>query len=163
MEMNPEYPDADRPTVFEEGIEFEDFIADLFSDELGIALSSYKSKHYQISKGENKQGIEVKLDNRILETKKVSIEVAEKSSAASSHWIPSGIFRRDNTWLYVQGNPDIVFVFGKNILRLVYEKSYKEKVWEPKPTIKTFLMPIEEAKRIALKIIYPKKKNELLI
>ena len=60
--------------------------------------------------------------------------------------------RDDNAWLYVQGNEDIVFVFGKETLRLVYAKRYSCKVWEPKPTIKTFLMPLSEARRLALKV-----------
>lgn len=148
----PQYPDADRPTVFEEGLEFQDFVADLLLTELGIALTSYSSQRYQWLKGENRQGIEIKLDRRILETGNVSIEVAEKSRADMPNWTPSGIMREDSAWLYVQGNPKIVFVFGKTILQLSYKKQYWTKTWQPKPTIQTFLMPISEARRIALKV-----------
>jgi len=146
------YPNADRSTVFEEGLEFQDFIVNLLMSELGIALSNYSSKYYQQNFGENRQGIEIKLDTRILDTGNVSIEVAEKSKAAIKNWTPSGIMRQDNSWLYIQGNFKIVFIFGKLILQKVYKQKYINKVWQPKDTIKTFLMPVEEAEKYALKV-----------
>ena len=151
----PRYPDADRTTVFEEGLEFQDFVADLLLAELGIALTSYSSARYQWLRGENRQGIEIKLDKRIPETGNVSIEVAEKSRADVANWTPSGIMREDNAWLYVQGCPAIVLVFGKATLRLVYEKRYRGRTWQPKPTIRTFLLPLVEAERLALKVFRP--------
>lgn len=120
--------------------------------ELGISLTSYCSAKFQWMYGENRQGIEIKLDKRILETGNVSFEVAEKSAASVPVWTDSGIMRRDNAWLYVQGNKSIVLIFGKAILQLVYAKGYVDKVWQPKPTIKTFLMTLSEARRIALKV-----------
>ena len=152
MDTKPEYPDADRSTVFEEGLQFQDFVADLLLTELGIALTSYSSRKYQWLKGENRQGIEIKLDTRILDTGNVSIEVAEKSRADVPIWTPSGIMRDDNAWLYVQGNKSIVFVFGKATLQLIYKSRFTDKVWTPKPTIKTFLMQMELARRYALKV-----------
>lgn len=148
----PSYPDGDRPSLFDEGLEFQDFVADLLLAELGIALTSYCSARYQWLKGENRQGVEIKLDRRILETGKLSVEVAEKSRADMPDWTPSGIMRDDNAWLYIQGNTSIVFIFGKATMRLVYEKRYRQRVWEPKKTIRTFLMPLEEAERLALKV-----------
>jgi len=155
METKPKYPDADRPTCFDEGLEFQDFISDLLLTELGFALTSYCSRQYQWLHGENRQGVEIKLDRRILETGNVSIEVAEKSAAHINGWTDSGIMRKDNAWLYVQGNKEIVFIFGKVILQLQYRAKYLDKVREPKPTIRTFLMPIAEARRIALKVFTP--------
>jgi hypothetical protein len=150
--LRPVYPDADTETTFEEGIEFQDFVADLLMAELGISVTSYTSRKWQQTFGENRQGIEIKRDNRILETGNVSIEVAEKSRADRRSWTPSGIMRDDNTWLYIQGNPKIVFVFGKTILRLMYEKKYKHFCREPKKTIRTFLLPIDRAMECALKV-----------
>jgi len=152
MGTKPGYPDGKRSTLFEEGLEFQDFIGDLLLSVLGIPLTSYCSKEWQYNRGENRQGIEIKLDRRILETKNVSIEVAEKSKATMPDWTPSGIFRDDNSWLYVQGNREIVFVIGKSILRLMHDKEYIDKVRENTPTVKAFLMPISEARRIALKV-----------
>lgn len=149
----PTYPDADRPTVFEEALEFQDFVTDLLLKELGLVISNYSSKYWQYNFGENRQGIEIKLDKRILETNNVSIEVAEKSRADIQQWTPSGIMREDNTWLYVQGNYEIVFIFGKSFIRQLYLAKYADKVWEPKKTIRTFLLPIQVANKYALKVL----------
>jgi len=151
-DMKPEYPDADRPTVFDEGVAFQDMVAKIFEQELHIPIDYYETEWEQKNIGESRQGIEVKLDTRILDTKNVSIEVAEKSKGSNPTWIPSGILRKDNTWLYVQGNPSIILVFGKTILKRVYDKQYKDRVWTPKPTIKTFLMPLGRAEQISLKV-----------
>jgi len=150
--MNGAYPDAKDDKTLQDGLEFQDFIADLFMKEIGISITSYSSRKWQFSSGENRQGIEIKMDRRMTDTGNVSIEVAEKSRADMPNWTPSGIMRQDNTWLYVQGNYKTVIVFGKATLKLFYEKYYKDKVWEPNKTIKTFLMPIAEARRIALKV-----------
>lgn len=159
--FRPVYPDADRETVFEEALEFQDFIADLLLKEMGIAISNYSSRKYQYNLGENRQGIEIKLDKRILDTENpsVSIEVAEKSRASIENWTPSGIMRNDNSWLYIQGNYDIVFIFGKSFLRNIYKAQYLDKVWTPKKTIKTFRMPLEQAEKYALKVIRLKKED----
>lgn len=155
METKPEYPDGDRPTLYEEGLEFQDFVADLLMRELGFPLTSYSSKKYQWNHGENRQGVEIKLDNRCAgptATTNISFEVAEKRDKDVERWTLSGILRQDNTWLYVQGNYHRVYVFGKEILRLMYLKTYQAKVREVRPTLKAFLMPVTEAERIALKI-----------
>jgi hypothetical protein len=155
MDTKPKYPDGDRPGLLEEGLEFQDFVADLLLKELGFPLTSFCSKKYQWKHGENRQGVEIKLDRRMAGDKatgNISIEVAEKSRADMPNWTPSGIMREDNTWLYVQGNYHRVMVFGKEILRLVYQKQYLDKVIPVKPTLKAFRMPIQEAERIALKI-----------
>lgn len=149
METRPVYPDGKRETLFEEGIEFQRFVSDLFLKEFGFAIRYYVKCEDQYTKGESREGIEVKFDQRILETGNVSIEVAEKTKADRKIWTPSGILRRDNTWLYVQGNYDIVFLFKKATLVELYEVKYKSKVWEPTPTIRTFLLPLPEAKKYA--------------
>lgn len=151
MKYNALYPDGDRPSLFEEALEFQDFVVNIFLKELGIAISNYSSKYYQHNYGENRQGIEIKYDKRILETGNVSIEVAEKSNASIENWTNSGIMREDNTWLYVQGNYNIIFIFSKSFLQKLYKVKYKNKVWQPKKTIKTFLMPLEEAYKYSIK------------
>lgn len=150
--MHANYPDADRQTVFQEGLEFQDFVANLLLKEMGIVISNYSSKYYQQAYGENAQGFEIKLDRQILETGHVSIEVAEKSKAINKSFVPSGIMREDNSWLYIQGNKKIIFIFGKKSLQQLYQAKYKDKVWQPKSTIKTFRLPIAEARKYALKV-----------
>jgi hypothetical protein len=150
MATKPSYPDSPDPNSFESGLEFQDFVAELLLKETGIPLMNYSSRKYQFNIGENRQGIEIKLDRNMGEN--VSIEVAEKSRASRTVWTNSGIFRSDNSWLYIQGNYKKVIVFGVTTLRLAYTRHFHDKVWTPRPTIKTFLMPMSYAEMIALKI-----------
>ena len=147
------YPDGDRKTLFEEALKYQDFVVDILLKELGLVVSNYSSKYYQYKFGESRQGVEIKMDLRMTETKNVSIEVAEKSRADIENWTPSGIMRKDNTWLYVQGNYEKIFIFGKVILQGIYRYRYADKVRTPKPTIQTFLLPFEQANKYALKVI----------
>ena len=147
----PLYPDSKDPKSYQSGLEFQDFVVDLLREQLGIVITNYQSQRFQFGVGENKQGIEIKLDRDILGTNNVSIEIAEKARAANLNYVPSGIYRNDNSWLYVQGNWDIVFIFTKNILRLLH-KSNRYKV-DALPTLKRFLLSINEAKKYAAKVI----------
>ena len=96
----------------EKGLQFQDFITDILIKELGISLSTYSSQKYQNLKGENKQGFEIKFDDKYKDTGNVYIEVAEKSNPLNENFISSGIYRNDNTWLYLIKNITI-----ENILK----------------------------------------------
>jgi len=150
--MATRYPDAKRSTTFQEGLEYQDFIADVLRREIGIVITNYSSKKYQFNVGENRQGIEIKLDNRILETGNVSIEVGEKSKKELVDYTPSGILRNDNSWLYIQGNYKIAFIFSVKMLRLLYNSG--KYAIDELPTIRRFLMKIEDAKKYAAKVLY---------
>ena len=113
--------------MLQKGLEYQDFVTDVLINELGIALSSYGSTKYQYTKGENKQGFEIKFDDKYKDTGNIYIEIAEKSNAVNLNFVNSGIFRNDNTWLYLIGNYNEIFIFSKNHLKLMYEsKKYKE-------------------------------------
>ena len=147
----PTYPDCKDPKSYQSGLEFQDFVVDLLREQLGIVITNYQSQRFQFGVGENKQGIEIKLDRDLLRTKNVSIETAEKAKAGNPYYVPSGIYRNDNSWLYIQGNWDIVFIFSKNILRLLH-KSGRYKI-NTLPTLKSYLLPINKAKKYAAKVI----------
>ena len=136
--------------MLKKGLEYQDFVIDKLIDSLGIVISNYSSKKYQYSIGENKQGIEIKFDDRYKETGNLYIEVAEKTNAKNENYIDSGIYRDDNSWLYVIGNYQKIFIFGKNILKLQYEKGNYKKVQTP--TSKGFLLNAK-GQRTALKIV----------
>lgn len=155
----PLYPNGKRTTLFEEALEFQDFVVDLLLKEIGLAVTNYSSRYYQLNYGENKQGIEIKLDRRMTETGNVSIEVAEKSNINVVTWTNSGIMRNDNSWLYVQGNYELVFIFDKKLLLRLYHGRYKNKVIEL-PTIRKFHLPIKEARIYALKEMACKNETE---
>jgi len=148
---DPVYPDCKDPNPYQSGLEFQDFVVDLLREQLGIVITNYQSQRFQFGVGENKQGIEIKLDRDILRTNNVSIEIAEKARASNPYYVPSGIYRNDNSWLYIQGNWDIVFIFSKNILRLL-RQSRRYKI-DTLPTLKRFLLPIDNARKYAAKVL----------
>jgi len=157
--MGINYPDSKDKDSFESGLQFQDFVAELFHDKLGVTIANYQSRGYQFGKGENKQGIEIKLDRDILETNNVSIEIAEKSRADLPQFTPSGIYRPDNSWLYVQGNYKIVFIFAKSTLLLLHQSGlYPDK---EKPTVRKFHLPVVDAKRYAAVVIENNTKLNL--
>lgn len=144
------YPDCKDKQSFETGMEFQDFVVDALA-KYGIILQNYMSKKYQYTIGENVQGFEIKYDSRCTDTGRLSIEIAEKSRADIPSYTKSGIYRDDNTWLYIQGNYRILFVFPKNYLRRLHGcGKYQE---ASMPTIKKFYLPFDDAFKYAAKVI----------
>lgn len=147
--------------TLEIGHEFQDFVVEKLINELGISISIFQSKKYQFTKGESLQGVEIKYDARSTgdctykeckATNNVAIEVAEKSNKNNFNWIRSGIYRLDNSWLYIVGNYQNIWVFGKKHLVLMHQ-SGKYKEIQTLPTLKTMLLPIEYADKYCLKKI----------
>jgi hypothetical protein len=135
------------------GQEFQDFIVEQCITQLGVSISLFLSKKYQYQKGESLQGVEIKYDARSTgdstygecrATGNVAIEIAEKGNAGNLLWVPSGIYRRDNSWLYIIGNYHQAWVFGKNTLQLLH-KSGKLPERATLPTIKNMMLTISEA------------------
>lgn len=151
-----QYKDAKHANNLERGSEFQDFVQDMIALHLGINLQFYTSKRYQYDVGESRQGWEIKLDALCTDTKRLSIETAEKVRASDNVWTPSGIYRTDNTWMYVQGNYDILFLFPKAFLKQLHvvkdghEWRYQRK---EEPTIQAFYLPIEDAMRYAARVL----------
>lgn len=152
FQLDPVYPDAKSRTSFQDGLEFQDFVCNVLAKQ-GLILQNLSSKKWQYTVGENLQGFEIKQDNRCTETGRLSIEVAEKrANIEDLRWTPSGIMRDDNSWLYIQGNREILFLFAKSWLRRYYEKRQPE-VTEKYGTVTTFYLPFEIAKICAVKVL----------
>lgn len=133
----------------QKGLEFQDFIATILVKEMGISLSSFSSKKYQFKIGENMQGIEIKFDDKFKNTGNIYIEVKEKSNPANLNYVNSGIYRVDNTWLYIIGNYECVYIFGKQHLKLMHtSRKYREVTT---PTSVGFLLPSDDADKYCLK------------
>lgn len=152
--MNTLYQgNSDHENSLEVGHEFQDFITERLAKEFGIAITIFQSKKYQFQKGESLQGVEIKYDARstgdcsykqYAATGNVAIEIAEKSQPGIKDFTPSGIYRRDNSWIYVVGNFDCAWIFMKKHLVLMH-KSGKYKTLTTKPTLKSMLLPIHDA------------------
>jgi len=154
--MNPNYSEnnSGHKDSFEVGNEFQDFVCIELAKQ-GIILQNINSKKFQFNVGENLQGFEIKYDARCTgdrgttATNQLSIETAEKTKAENAKFIPSGIYRNDNSWLYIQGNFKTFWIFSKKLLILLHRSGrYKE---HELPTIKKFYLPLEDADRFCAK------------
>ena len=132
----------------EQGLEYQDFVADVLY-EIGLPIFNYNSKKYQIAKGENKLGIEIKFDNMFSNTGNFWIEVQEKSNPNNTHYVDSGIFRHDNTWLYVIGNYEVIYIFAKKHLQEFSRKSII--IENSTKTSRGFLLNKTDADRLSIK------------
>ena len=143
-----------REEKTEEAKKFQDFVCEYFSRHLFIPLTQFSSRHYQYKTGETMQGVEIKHDMRLADTGNVYIEIAEKSHPLVANYSDSGIYRNDNTWIYLIGNYNIMYLFIKKQLRTIHERKIYSYLPNPTPTSKGFLLSRELAdKYCAHKII----------
>lgn len=150
--MTPYYKEK-----LEQGTRYQDFISLVLINELGIALSCFNSREYQYKLGENRQGIEIKYDDMFKSTGNIYIEVAEKSNPNNEVYVISGVMRVDNSWLYLIGDYETVFIFGKSTLRKLYKTGRFKEV--KNLTSKGFLLNKKQAIHYAEKIIYLENKE----
>ncbi len=153
---DPIYRDAKSPTSYQDGMEFQDFVCERLARH-HVILQNIASRKFQFEVGENLQGFEIKLDRRCLDTGRLSVEVAEKTAADNPVWVPSGIMRDDNSWLYIQGNYQIIFIFAKKLLR-DYLRKKNPKIDESRGTVRKFYMELPVARHLAARVI---EGNEL--
>jgi hypothetical protein len=153
MDNENEYPDAPQGRrTLKEGKKYEEFVRKLINP-WGITMWHHEDKLLQWKVGENRQGCEIKLDNRCTDTGRLSIEIAEKT-LRTKEWVASGIMRQDNSWLYIQGNYQIVFVFSKSWLIRYYEqKVTPADTEEHNGTVRKFYLPLQVAKMCAALVL----------
>lgn len=137
---------------YEQGAQYQDFIADVLASQCGISLNAYSSKKYQFERGESASGIEVKFDDRMRETGNVYIEIAEKSHPEIDDYTPSGVCRNDGSWLYLIGDYEKALLMSKNQLRMMVEKDdvslSKLRIRKVQtPTSIGYLFPVEYCKK----------------
>lgn len=141
---------AYRARMVEKAIEYEDYVFDLLRQN-GLTATRYVSKKWQWKVGECSAGIEVKFDDRLEETGNIYIEIAEKAYPEEArHYCPSGIYRNDNSWLYIIGNYEEVYVFAKNTLQLLHS-THRYKDVET-PTSRAFLLNREQSQLYAARV-----------
>jgi len=145
------YPHSKNGRSFEQGMEFQDWVVEQFNKR-GFYVQLYASKQYQFDRGESVQMVEIKLDNRFLETGRLSIEVGERT-AVGKPWVQSGIYRRDNTIFYAQGNWSRIYLFDRKVLQRYHEHEcggrYEESPREA-PTVRKFYMPLSAANELSI-------------
>ena len=144
--------------MLEKGLKYQDFVTELFYEN-GIPLITFQSKSSQTT-GENKAGIEIKFDDMLEKTGNLYIETKEKTNPKNPNYIPSGIYRDDNTWLYAIGNYTVVYVFSKKRLKKAHASNAYRQVESGTKTSIGFLIPENVAVKSADKILRPKKHIE---
>lgn len=123
-----------------QGLEFQDSVVDWLWNE-GLVIASYSSKAYQHHKGENRLGCEIKRDGKFRETGNLYIETEEKSHPDRPYYVPSGIHRDDNSWLFAIGDERTLWIFSHTMLRGLAGRFRQV----TKPTSKGYLLPISVA------------------
>lgn len=156
--MNENYKSY-RKTKIESGQLYQDFIVDICWQTIGLAIVQYSSREYQINVGESRTGVEIKHDEKYSKTGNLFIEVAEKAEPRDGPYSPSGIFRKDNSWLYIIGDYDMIFIFQKQLLRLL-SKRYKI-IESLTKTSLGYLLPKADAFNYADPILTPNSSTKI--
>lgn len=134
----------------EDALKYQDFVKhELYKR--GIPIVFNDSRHYQYTEGENILGIEIKNDKRFRDTGNLYIETAEKTNASNESFVPSGICREDNSWLYLIGDYQTIYIFGINTLNWMHRKNKYER--RETETSQGFLLPLATAEICAVRII----------
>ncbi len=134
-----------------DGLEYQDFVAEILYS-FGLPLFNYASKKYQFEHGENKLGVEIKYDKKFKDTGNLWIEIEEKSDPQNKHYFPSGIYRNDNTWLYVIGNYEVFFIFCKKRLKQLSKRGHYKILENNMKTSQGFLLSRKDAEYFSSKI-----------
>ncbi len=98
------------------GQAYEEFIVNNWLAFFPYPLNMHNGKYEQL-KGENTEGVEIKLDQICKRTKRLYIEIEEKSNADNERMIQSGIQRNDNTVLFLIGDYEDAYIFDVLVLR----------------------------------------------
>ena len=131
------------------GQSFQEYVKEKLFEYLKWSITYYETEEGQYTKGESEQGIEVKKDQKFRGTGNLFIETYEKRHADNEQWIPSGINRKDNSFLYLIGDKETLYLFCKKQLKGLQHRYIHKRTG----TSKGFLLPIAEAKIWAIKRI----------
>jgi hypothetical protein len=149
-ESREKYRNGEYEKQLEVGLQFQD-VATTALYQRGIVVVGYASRRFQNEKGENMLGAEIKRDGNFRETGNLYIELAEKSHPDNDEYIPSGIMRDDNSWLFVIGDERTLYIFATEYLKKLYDKRGWRKV--QKPTSRGCLMPLIDADNYCIRKI----------
>jgi hypothetical protein len=139
---------------------FEVYIEKILEQKYNIPLGLYYSKEDQYNQGENELGIEIKRDICSWETGNLYIEYEERLNPKGK-WVPSGIFKKDNTHYFLIGDIGRYYIIRKKDLLELYEiitknhgKPYNgiELKEARRGTSLGFIIPLETADKISISL-----------
>ena len=149
METTPNY--SDENTGYEKGVAYEQWVRTQWPRVYPQrSLTLFKGKQEQL-KGETHEGVEIKLDQLIGTYGRIYIEQKEKARVENAEYVDSGIYREDNTTIYLVGDYSRWFLFSKRYLRWL-DKLDPPFLYRPRPTGTSigFCIPIKNAKTLCL-------------
>jgi len=153
--------EAYRTNKIESGLLYQDFVVDCCWTLLGLAIVQYASRTYQYNVGETRTGAEIKHDEKFASTGNLWIEVGEKARPREGDYFPSGIRRGDNSWLYIIGDYNTVFLFPVTLLRTLQESGRYRIMENNTKTSTGFLLPAGDARRYAAAVLYPHAEEKV--
>lgn len=139
----------------EGGVLFQDFVVEQAFRGMGLVIQQYASRTYQCGVGESLTGVEIKYDQAFRRTKNFWIEVSEKANQRTGEFVESGVKRKDNTWLWAMGDYETIFFLSKTFLANLADHPKYEIVENNAKTGQGYLLPVVNAEKYALKILYP--------
>lgn len=145
---------SDNNTGFSKGMDYQEWVRQQYPLVYPKRkLSFFEGKMEQL-RGETREGIEIKLDDLIFEycdEGRIYIETHEKAQVQNAKYVESGIYRNDNTRIWLVGDYSMWFLFSK--AKLVWlDKLDPPFLYRPKPTGTSigFCIPLPNAKRLCL-------------
>lgn len=140
----------------EQGLEFQDVVTrELY--QRGIVVVGYSSRRFQNQEGENMLGAEIKRDDLFRTTGNLYVEISEKSHPDKNNFTESGIFRKDNSWLYVIGDEKTIYIFSTKFLQQLYKTGKYKTVVNQTVTSNGMLLPIADAEKYCIRKIETEK------
>ena len=135
------------------GLQFQDVVThELYMR--GIVVVGYASRRYQIERGENMLGAEIKRDGNFRITGNLYLEIAEKTHPDNHEYIPSGVMRGDNSWLFVIGDEKTIWIFStKWLIKMISNGNSDRYKKVNGPTSIGYLMPLCEADKYCIRRI----------
>lgn len=150
-----------RQTKMETAKVYQDFVVDACWNILKLAVCQYSSRLYQQEVGESLGGVEIKHDENYARTGNLYIETSEKAEPREGPYAKSGIYRSDNTWLYMIGDYDTIFVFSKNLLRGLHRSKRYREVENGTKTSTAFLLPGADGEKYAAVVLKPNASEKI--
>jgi hypothetical protein len=148
VESQQAYANGYYQDKLQEGLEFQDVVTKALY-ERGIIVIGYASRRFQVEQGENMLGAEIKRDGNFRKTGNLYIETAEKADPNNEVYVASGIYRKDNSWLFVIGDEKTIYIFSTKYLRMLEKQFLKKEI----PTSKGYLMPLDKAEKYCIRRI----------
>lgn len=161
--MQPADYERYRANKIESGQVYQDFIVDLMLQVLRFPVTIYTSRLYQTTVGEGPAGVEIKHDEKYAQTGNLWIEIGEKARPRAGDYALSGIFRDDNSYIYIIGNYDVVFMFAKVALQGLARSGRFELRENNTRTSHGFLLPDAIARRVAIRVLHPKAEQKIAV